>query len=399
MRTKAFALAVASATLLAGCLGADPEDTDTSSVADPTDDATPSGDVATATENATSPSDLTGGHSPHIHNYWGESDRLTLFDGDTKITVQDRWAAFRIAIDKRPVIGTAHFELPDGATVYEGSGELVVTPAWTSPSITGLAMRYHSPDMASGWNSWSEWLPLASGIPTSIEVAPEMTDMPHDAKSRWAFEFSADGAAGAAEGNFHLTFEIVRVRDIALFPGHPDTYEDTDRYLLGDEDYKATGSNRAVQFVGVLTTGEFDEDVYRPSKGIPMETRALILTVKINSGGTTSPLAKQSGIALAYTSAETRRDYDAQLLNNTEGVFVFAVPVDDTMVDSPYREGTAWHFHIQPRQQPLVPNVRDPNGCDGCVEYELDVHVTLEAFDHDPTGGQIDPRGQPRQWG
>ena len=386
---RTAAVLVTVAVLLAGCLGADPADTDTASVPGAADDTTLSADMANATANATSPSDLTGGHAPHIHNYWGESDRITLFDGEEKIDATERESFFAFFLDQKPAFGATFFELPDGATIYEGTGQLLVTAAWTEPTITGLALRYHSPDMKSGFTEWSEAVPLPSGQPVTIEVTPAMTDMPHDAKSRWAFMIGATGdPGGVAQGTVHLTFEIARMRDIMLFPGHPDNYEDTDHYLLAEnEPFEAKSTNRLTWLPRyVLKDGT---NTWYPSKAIPLETRALILTIQIVSGGATAPLAEQSGIDVQYTSAETMRGYRAQLLNNTEDIYVFAVPVDDTMVDSPYRDESAWHFNINPRQKFDIP-VRD--GCPGCVDYDMKVQITLVAWDHDPTGGHIETR-------
>lgn len=384
-RTPAvLTVALLAVAALAGCMGgaADPA-LDGASV-NATDDLAL---LPNATANATSPADMTGGHAPHIHNYWGESDRVTLFQDAVDVRVLSPATFFAVFVDKRPSLGGTFWELPDGATVYEGTGQIEFTASWTDPTITGLAMRYKSPDMKSGFLEWSDYIDLQSGAPVTLQVTPAMTDMPHEAKSRWMFEFVA-GGPGVAQGAFDLKVDVIRMRDVMAFPGHPDTYEDTAFYVLGDEDFEAKGQGSLQEFAGFLTGTFSSGDTWYPPNAVPMETRALLLEVTLLDAGPTSPVAKQTGLSVMYTSADSRRDVSAQLLNATESTFVFGIPVTDAMVDTPYREDSAWHFHIRPEQQIAVFD----GTCDGCDAFDMKLHLKLTSYAEDPTGGQIEPR-------
>lgn len=383
---RKLALAVALLTLpLAGCLGVGEDaGVDKASVAAAEDARVDGNATVEAGTNATAPTDMTGGHAPHIHNYWGENDRITLYDDAVDVQVLSPVTFLSLFVEKRPELGGAFFEFPDGATVYEGTGLMDVTARWTDATITGLALRYKSPDMKSGFEYWSDWLPLSQGAPTTITITPAMTDMPHDAKSRWLLEIAAAGTPGIAQGAVDLKVDIVRMRDVMTFPGHPDTYEDAAFYVLADEEFDAKGQNRLNEFAGFVT-GTGPDTAWYPPNIVPMETRALLLEVTILQAGQTAPLAEQAGIQVEYTTADSRRDVRAQLLNQTGDTFVYGIPVADANVDSPYKDESSWHFHIRPQQK-----LDAPAECRGCLDYEMKVHLRLTAYAEDPTGGQIE---------
>lgn len=384
---KAGIVLLALVTLpLAGCLGGEePTDIETSSnesLSLASDNALP-GNVSAV--NATKPADMTGGDAPHIHNYWGEKERITLFDDDLELWTLDGGNFNDLFLKKQVAVGGRWWSLPEGSTVYEGTGQIDLTVTWTDPTITGLSASYKPANTPWTLESFSEPVPLASGTPYTIEVTPEMTDMPHVAVSGWEFRFSAAGTPAVAQGMFHLKMEIVRMRDIMAFPGHPVTYVDTTSYVLADKDfdYKAPSF---VSDIASFATGGARPEPLAPDAPVPMGTRALLVEIKVASGSSAAPLAKQSGLDLNYRTAGGNWDY-IQPLNSTGDTYVFAIPVEDGDIDSPYGTTSNWAFYPRLRQQSgvPVPGLRGFN-CGGCFDQQIQGHIVVTAYEMDPTG-------------
>jgi len=390
MSRPVVALVLASLLPLAGCLGGADEDAPgtTSDGSDVPDDAA----TLAADENATvatSPTDMTGGHAPHIHNYWGESDRVTLFDDVVAIRADDPNPTFINAlILKQPAVGGALWELPDGATVYEGTGIVEMTVTWTDPTITGLALYYKSADKQFEVEGFVGPVPLTKDAPAQIQVTPKMTDMPHDSVSRWMFYFAPAGVPAVAEGNFHLKFDIIRMRDVMEFPGHPDNYEDVSNYVLADRDFTYKSQSFVTQVAGFLATSQGPEAIV-PDKIVPMETHAMLVQIDVSQASATAPVLKQQGLVLIYVAADGRQLYEAKVLNLTDATYVFGVPVTDSQVDSPYTEQSAWRMYVFVEQQADLPV--DTRSCAGCFDVEINGHVKIASWATDPTGIIGDP--------
>ncbi|HLE96151.1 MAG TPA: hypothetical protein VI997_02170 [Candidatus Thermoplasmatota archaeon] len=394
---KAWTLVVALATLpLAGCFGGDDEaateDDLSLSADDPaTDDVRPLGN-ATLNGTATKPSDKSGGHLPHVHNYWGDETRKVLFDEDIDVGIFDGTTFNSLLGRKSASIGGTMWELPEGATVYEGTGELVITATWTDPTITGLALAYRSADKGTSgrWDheGYTDPQPLASGTPLSIPIAPEMTDRPHEAVSRWGFEFSAAGSPSAAQGIVRLTVEIVRLRDVMAFPGHPITYKDTASYQLADKDFAYKSPSWLTEVQAYVADQKPSEPV-TPDLPVPMETHALVVHIDLTGTSTSAPLARQTGLELSYRTAGGTRGH-AILLNKTADAYSFGVWVGESDVDSPYTEVSQWEFYPRAGQRVAIPGVRGFQ-CGGCFDAEVQGHILVTAYQVDPTGKIVEP--------
>lgn len=380
-------LLIAIATLpFAGCLGGDdPTDLETSSnesLAAENDNALP-GNLSEV--NATKPSDMAGGHAPHLHNYWGEKDRVNIFDDDLELWTFDGGNFEDLLLRKQVTVGGRWWELPEGSTVYEGTGQIEMTVSWTDPTITGLALTYKPANKPWDQESFSDPIPLVSGTPAVIEVTPEMSDMPHVAVSGWVFHFSAAGTPAVAQGMFHLKMDIVRMRDIMAFPGHPVTYVTESSYTIADKDFDYKAPSFVTEISAFAAGGSRPAPI-SPDAPVPMETRALLVEITVASGTSAAPLAQQSGLDLQYRTAGGNWDY-IQPFNSTGDTYVFGIPVEDGDIDSPYGTTSNWAFYPRLRMSSgiPVPGLRGFN-CGGCFDQQIQGHILVTAYKMDPTG-------------
>lgn len=385
MSRPLVALVLASLLPLAGCLGGADEDaagTRSDGTALAADDAALAPDDDSTV--ATSPADMTGGHAPHIHNYWGESDRVTLYDDVVSIQADDlNPTLINAIILKQAALGGTFWELPDGATVYEGTGVVEMTVTWTDPTITGLALYYKSADKQFEVEGFTGPLPLAKDTLTKIDVTPQMTDMPHEAVSRWAFYFAPAGAPAVAEGSFHLKLDIVRMRDVMEFPGHPDNYEEVSHYVLADREFTYRSQSFLTEVANLVTTSQGREAIV-PDEIVPMETHAMLVQIDVSQSSATAPVLQREGMRMLYVAADGRQVYEAKLLNRTETSFVFGIPVTDSQVDSPYAEDSSWRLYVFVQQKADLPV--ETRSCGGCFDAEIAGHVKIVAWETDPTG-------------
>lgn len=244
-------------------------------------------------------------------------------------------------------------------------------------------MAYKPADKPTTRNQFKETAPLDNGQAFAIEVTPQMTDMPHEAVSRWEFYFAGTGTPALAQGEVHLKVELVRMRDVTLFPGHPDNYEDTDRYVIEDAEFAYKRPSVANFFLDALQGKDTTPIV--PDHPVPMETRVLVVELTITST-TSVPGSSTEGYDLLYRNAAGDR-YLAQLLDAADPQYTFGIPIDDAEVDSPYHDGSAWRLAPMPRTTSIL-----PVGCDFCIDIEVTGHVVITAYAVDPTGAVTEER-------
>lgn len=384
MTTRAFPLLVAAslvATLGAGCLGGnearDANPREAASNATVEQDAAA---LANITDTGEGTMNASMGHMPHLHDYWEGRERVTILDED--VTVDERsllfFTFFNAFREQSPSLGGVAIGLPDGATVYEGTGQVEVTVSWEEPTITAMAVRVRS---AAG-PEFSEPNPLASGTALAIPVTPEMSDMPHVSASRWRFLFTPGDAGNAIYGTFHVKVDVVKMRDIALFPGHPELFAGASEKILLDANGKSAQQNGLNQFVSAVSGGGDPSATsgVQSQEIVPMETLEMRVDLTINSVTTASGGEAQS-VELVFKSAETNRWRSAELLEGdvASGKLVFAIPVEMSMVDSPYAKESDWWFDVRVSAQ-AVPGT--DTACRGCTDAQVDYHVTVTAFDH-----------------
>ena len=361
----------AIALLFAGCASSDePEPAATNE--------TPAGDAAPTVapvDDGTVPMDMDVGAAPHIHDYWQGKERVTLFEGTvTPNSTGDAFFAttFTAIFAQEARVGGQPWLLPDGSIVFEGTGSMEVTATLPDPTTTSLAMSYKSAERPD----FTDPITLPTGTPVVIEIAPQMTDMPHSATSRWAFFFQPE-APGTMLGPFELKIDVVNMRDVGLFPGHPDLFEGANEKVLMDGHHRTEKFAYATRAAYLLQNGDFGEPEFTPEQIVPMETTLIRVEVLIT--GTEAAAGEVTEARFFYRGADTsalQPGGEPVEGSFAEGRLVWEVPVEMIMTDSPYATESQWRFMVEPATQFTG---EDPT-CGGCVDSALEFDVLITAF-------------------
>lgn len=314
------------------------------------------------------------GSMPHLHDYWKDRERVTLMDED--ITVDGPNAVFWTFFDAvrgTPGIGGAMINLPEGATVYEGTGQLEFTATWTEATVTGMAVSYRS----AAENTYTKPVEIKSNTPFVVEVTPEMSDMPHAKTSRWQFLVQPGQAGQAIYGKFHVKVDIVRLRDIEVFPGHPKLFEGAQTLTLFEGTGSSNQANFATRFANAIQQ-KSDDDGVRSAKVVPMETMSMTGNLTIKS--TSSTLGTASRVTLLVKPADrggyTRVEAIAKDVEKQVYQFAWLVPMTST--DSPYAKESDWKFDV------LVDTQQDVGGVNptvtGLSSVKVDYDLVVVAY-------------------
>lgn len=351
---------------LTGCLGSDEpaavepqsESFDANASANVTNDD--------GSDGAAMASDL--GHMPHLHDYWKDRERVTLMDED--ITVDAPTAAFFTFFNTfrgTPGAGGAFLQLPDGQIVYEGTGKLEFTATWTDATVTGMGVSYRTPAEAQ----FSDAQPLTSGTPLALEIAPEQTDMPHAKTSRWQFLVTPAETGQVIAGKFHVKVDIVRVRDVAVFPGHPELFGGASTLTLFEGSGSSSQDNVALRIAQGVQGTEPDDSV-QSQKVVPMETRSMTANLTIKAAS--AEVGKAWRVNLLVKPAD-RSGYTflppAEVDEATQ-TYKFAWMVEMSSTDSPYASESDWRFNVFVETDPSGQGAAFCTGCFGAkAEYDL----------------------------
>jgi hypothetical protein len=374
--TLAFlALLLVGAAGLSGCM-----DNGGDAPAEKTDAAAAPADAPVATNatvddgTAEMPKDL--GAKPHAHDYWTGKERITLLDQDVQV---DPFTAvffsfFNVFGSHTPAVGGAIVQLPDGAIVFEGTGKLEFTASWSDPTMTGMALSYRS---ASG-TDFSEPVALANGEALGIDVSPEMSDMPHEKTSRWMFILTP-GSGQTMVGAFHAKVDIVKMRDIEQFPGHPELFHGAHTLTLFEGPATSSQSSFPSRLANGLTNGfQAGEDPgVRPTAVVPMETLAMSANVTITSA--TASVGKVNGATLIVKPANSNGFYRTTLVSSDpdNGVYQFAWLVEMSQTDSPYAKESQWAFDLRVSTDTTGAGTQ----CGGCSDAQVDYTLLAVAYD------------------
>ncbi|HUR68992.1 MAG TPA: hypothetical protein VM370_07070 [Candidatus Thermoplasmatota archaeon] len=369
------ALSLVSVLLLAGCFSED------AAPASPDANETPGASAAPAVDDGSAPMATDVGHMPHMHDYWMESERVTLFDDDLDPSQgEDPFQNLEpLLVDKQPKAGRMLWRLPDGKIVYEGTGSMEITASWDDPRVTSIAVEMRAPAATD----FGEPVQLPQGELVPVAIAPDMTDMPHSKTSRWVFGFETADEPGAALGPFHLRIDIVRVADIMTFPGHPQLFEGKPEKVLDDADHEHTEVSYAKRVPQLATEGDFSEKTVSPSKAVPMETKAVRFELDILEATSTPGVVSE--IRFFYHGADTTFLGHPTVLP-VEGSLeskrlVYQVPVTMEQTDSPYANSSQWVMFVEPAVK-LTGQEAEPT-CGGCTDVSIKYHLKVIAYDHD----------------
>lgn len=184
-------------------------------------------------------------------------------------------------------------------------------------------------------------------------------------------------SAGAMVGAVHLRIDILRMRDITLFPGHPDLFGGKDTLTLYDGAATSSSQNVASMFAGFVTQNGQESGV-RSGEVVPMETLSMTANVTITSA--TANIGEVARVDFLYHAAD-EFGYDiAQVLSAdpAAGVYQFAWPVEMRQTDSPYADVSQWRFDLLIQTDPTGTGSFVGRGLtDAQVEYQL----TVVAYD------------------
>lgn len=362
--------ALFSLLLLAGCLGAAPAPQKAAQTSAPRV-ANVSVDDGSAAPNATL------GAKPHMHDYWKGRERVTILDKPVSFSPTNQTFLVPLVLEGRPALGATVVRLPDGQTVYEGTGRIEFTATWTDPDITGLQLRVKP----SGVAKIGEPTALENGKALSIPVTPQMTDEPHATSSQWAFvlEAAGPGGAGIAAGSVGVKADIVKMRDIETFPAHPDLFEGKDSLKIfdADETIKSQSPVDGLQQDPSQLSGGF-----ALTHPVPPDAKTLLVRLEIKQATSQNPVADPTSIHLGYKAASTAFFWqEAPAAKRDAKVMLFKMPVNAGQGDSYYAKESQWR--LWPYHQDDAGPV--PVWCmvGDCFSWQLDVHATVYAFKND----------------
>lgn len=363
--------------VLAGCASPDAE-VEPAASNETVSDGTPLPPVDERVDDGTR---LDLGHMPHLHDYWMGRERVTLFDDTVENSRFDPIDTFFTAtVERSAKAGNLYWNLPEGALVYEGTGVMEITLTWSEPTQTSVGVTYRTPGSA-------EWQPLAkveSGKALVIELTPDMTDMPHSKMSRWAFEFEAYDSPGAFLGAFHLKVDIVKMRDIGLFPPHPQLFEGKPEKVLHDVEHAFSEVSYAKRTTNLITEGEFPEKDVTLASLVPMETLWMHVSVDILEA-TASP-GQVSEIRFFYAGANKPQLGHPTVLpiagSLAEKHLEYAFPVSMDETDTPYGNESQWRMFVEPATT-FTGRSQEPD-CGGCTDVSIRYRLLVTAYDHVP---------------
>lgn len=372
MRSTAFLVAfVLLGAMLSGCFSEEGAPAEAAA----TNQTAAAYDLANVTvDDGMGEMDMEVGHMPHLHDYWRDQERITIMDEDVTVAPEEAFMfTFFNLFRGSPGVGGKFVQLPDGAIVYEGTGKLDLTVTWTEATMTGMGVAYKT----AASTTFSELQPVASGETLTVDVTPEMSDMPHEKTSRWAFFFRPASAGQTMIGTFHVKVDIVRLGDITVFPGHPELFGDANTLVLFSGAGTSSQSNFVTGTLNFATGAESQEDGVAAQKVVPMETLSMTANLTITSAD--ASLGEVTDVWFLYKSADSSRYRRAELVSGdmTTGIFQFAWPVEMEQTDSPYAQTSQWRFDVRVGTQ--TTGVGGP--CDRCADVKVEYTVEIVAYD------------------
>ncbi|HVL49182.1 MAG TPA: hypothetical protein VM889_11545 [Candidatus Thermoplasmatota archaeon] len=374
--TLLVALLVA-AVPFAGCLGAAPApDAGDGKLAK--DNTTADEDPADIpVDDGRTPQNLSAGERPHLHDYWDGQERVTLYEDILDLDAVNAlfWTVFTTYLVREPIAGGAFVRLPEGAIVYEGAGKMEITVSWNDPTVTGMRFIYRH---AGAKDMSDAWIPLSKGQTYTLDLTPEMTDMPHGKTSRWFFLFAAAGTPALAIGQVNLKIDIVRMRDISLFPGHPDFWKGANETTI----LEAKGVAKSEQGPRAEVNRRLDPLAPPPGvvpgdKPVPMETVKLRGTVVVEAVNPSNLKVHHLHLLAKAADGWGFREMKLNASSPDKKTWTFEREVEMKNTDSPYAQQSAWEYLVRAAYEPPVPGMAPCE--DGCYDAELSYALTVVA--------------------
>ncbi len=304
----------------------------------------------------------TGGRA-HIHDYWGERQKVVVLDevvrNDVYPIIPDR--------DANNGVFMKQLRLAEGQLIYEGAGKIEILVSQPTDAIQGVRMRYRAANM----EDFSEAVPIQFDQPLEIALTPKMTDMPHSTTSLWQWDFYSDGTAKPLYGSFKVTITVYKARNIEFWPGHPDFYADKPYRVLMDN---KAGETRHFGFEELFFS-QNRGSMIKPDFLISMGTANVELFVNITQYSAPS---EPTGYFVEFVNATRATIHRVSALEDSSGSFYhFSIPVHASAHDSPYADASRWQFRV-------LATFGGAGLCPGCFPYEVDYSMSAVAYPFAP---------------
>jgi hypothetical protein len=305
--------------------------------------------ITDPSQNRTSPDDR-----PHLHDYWGGQDRLTVMDADQYIG-GITWYG--------PPIAVGSFRPESGDVVPQGAAWVNVTISWVDEADN----NYADPQLwvKSARDSETQFIgdvPGPEGATFAIPTTNDMNDLPHQVLSAWQFDLMMSGGpnpvpnpvTGDTELTFTGTVSIVVTTDrgleIPIYPGHPDRWN-------GATEIELLSESNTVNYIGDPTTGTWAcfigcPVIHVPGDRIvvPYDASEVIVVLEFQFGA-------PAKLGLKYHAADSREYVEAELISDELNRREYVIPVG-VGGDGPYAIQSQWEFapFVEfPQENGLVP--------------------------------------------
>lgn len=331
----------------------------------------------------------------HRHDYWQGRERVTIAEQNVRMM---QWAGATeavgevvLAADALVYEGAAKVEMTFSApkrraceTVVTFNGDFVCTDFATGTRVddpSGGPAGFKVSLRHAATTTWIEVGEIAWGETMVFDITDaKMTDMPHATNTLWGFRVTST-EPDAHTVTFDSVIDIIRAPgEIPLWPGHPEFY------ALGPERVvlDAEGVTRETGLSGAAgASGQSSMEKVVPEKLISYGTKAIVVTVDIQSLEQLNPAEAPSGWFLQYHNASGRwlsTDWTDPEHPGDATAHTWVLPVDDGGMDSPYGDGSRWGFRLRASFDGGVV------ACSGCAAYEAQYAIRVVATNVDLLG-------------
>lgn len=274
--------------------------------------------------------------APHVHDYWNGRSEVVLVEAPFQLSS-------RGAVDSLPRAPRADFALiplPEGATVFPGTATINVTVQWSSSDTWAkrVAVYAVSPNQRA-----FEISDAPSGRTHALRLNESDWDLPHSTLSRWSASISLRGMGIAPGGSASGSIRLVIIRSnepVRPSPPHPDWWKGNASVVLES----ARGPLLEAGGLGPTVAPGQQPPEYVSNFSlipvVPIGTERFTVRLEFNSG--TNPAVHYQPL-LAWKPAD-KRNYEMRGVRPTSEpkAWVWNVPVEPRMWDSPYATNTGW---------------------------------------------------------
>lgn len=379
---------VAAALALTGCIRGEepaPADAEPAATNDTAVDATlPDNRGESSGLKETNKTEEGAGGIEHKHDYWKGQEQVVVFNEPICLSSTPLYPDGEGSQPK----SVAYVKLPNTTLVYEGTDRVEVVfgaPRTAFECVSGETDAPNPPAISIQYRSaadaeWRPPMPATPGTPVVIDVAPEMTDMPHSVSSLWVFRVTTDRPAPVI---VPMTITAYKGRDVVDWPGHPDFYADnkTSRIVLQKHvTTKMSGIMEGILYDGGGTWVTPEKLISYGTTKLEVIANVTKITSQMGTPATGYFLEVHNATIIGPEITFGERFSDADRSNDLKS-YNFSIPVDPAGMDGPYQPQSRWGFRLMA----TFANVGVPNGpgvgiCPGCYPYDIEYDLTVIAI-------------------